>query len=332
MDRSQHEGQGPWPKANYQGTKYKVQEPAKCFFINHLSTLSLIYRKFMPLSSSFNACLLQKMCMGKKCFDTVIISDLHLGSEVSRARDALEFLQTVKFRRLVLLGDIFADLNFRRLTKEHWKFLGYIRKLSNPKHEVEVVWVEGNHDHGLTEVMSHLVGIPVYQEYAWDYDGKRHLAIHGHQFDSFIVNNVLLSRVGQFIYLGLQKIDSKSKRFARYLDRLNTRWLRLSAQVGQGALSYAKTGKAERIFCGHTHAPLQMERDGVEYYNSGAWVNLRCSYITVDKEGVTIHEYLPEPTDNRDTGEERVAVAAEPPGVAFPAGLSADAVYEGLPG
>ena len=270
--------------------------------------------------------------MKTKCFDTVIISDLHLGSEISRARDAMEFLQSVEFRRLILLGDIFADLNFSRLTKEHWKFLGYIRKLSNPKHDVEVVWVEGNHDLGLTEVMSHLVGVRVYQQYEWEYAGKRHLAIHGHQFDTFVIKNIKLSHFGQLIYLWLQKIDAKNKRFARYLDRLNTRWLRLSAQVGQGALSYAKTGKAERIFCGHTHAPLQMERDGVEYYNSGAWVNLRCSYITVDKEGVTIHEYLPEPTDNRDPGEERVAATAEPAGIALPAGLSADAVYEGLPG
>src|ERR1700748_3272570 len=122
-------------------------------------------------------------------FETVIISDLQLGSEVSRAGDALAFLQSIGFKRLILLGDIFADLNFRRLTKEHWKFLGYIRKLSNPKHGVEVVWVEGNHDHGLTEVMSHLVGIPVYQEYAWTYADKRHLAIHGHQFDGFNGSN-----------------------------------------------------------------------------------------------------------------------------------------------
>jgi len=116
--------------------------------------------------------------MQENCFDTVIMSDLHLGSEVSQAGAALAFLQSVRFKRLILLGDIFADLNFRRLTKEHWKFLGHIRKLSNPRHEIEVIWVEGNHDHGLTEVMSHLVGIPVYQEYEWHYAGKRHLAIH----------------------------------------------------------------------------------------------------------------------------------------------------------
>src|SRR5579872_383747 len=98
-------------------------------------------------------------------YDTLILSDLHLGSECSRARDATRLLKDTHFRRLILLGDIFADLNFRRLTKEHWKFLGYIRKLSNPMRKVEVIWVEGNHDHGLTDIMSHLVGVRVYQEY-----------------------------------------------------------------------------------------------------------------------------------------------------------------------
>jgi UDP-2,3-diacylglucosamine pyrophosphatase LpxH len=270
--------------------------------------------------------------MQGKYFDTVIISDLHLGSEVSRAADALDLLRAVNFRRLILLGDMFADLNFGRLTKEHWQFLGHIRKLSNPRHGVEVVWVEGNHDHGLTEIMSHLVGVQVYQEYEWFYAGQRHLAIHGHQFDSFAIKNIKVSRLGQLIFLWLQKIDSKNKRFARYLDRLNTRWLRLSAQVALGALGYAKQGKAERIFCGHTHAPLALRRDGVEYYNSGAWVDLCCTYVTVSLEGVEIHEYVPGTTDNRDSGQERVAFAAKPAGIAVPAGLPAHALYESVRG
>ena len=105
---------------------------------------------------------------------------------MSHAREALRVLEENRYRRLILLGDIFADLNFGRLKKEHWKFLGFIRKLSNPKRHVEVVWVEGNHDHGLTEIMSHLVGVRVYQEYQWNYLGLRHIAVHGHQFDSFV--------------------------------------------------------------------------------------------------------------------------------------------------
>src|SRR5246500_5472668 len=128
--------------------------------------------------------------MDPAVYDTLILSDVHLGAETSRAREATRVLKESHFERLILLGDIFADLNFGRLTKEHWRFLGYIRKLSNPKRKVEVVWVEGNHDHGLTDVMSHLVGVKVYQEFAWEYAGLRHLAIHGHQFDGFAVNSV----------------------------------------------------------------------------------------------------------------------------------------------
>jgi UDP-2,3-diacylglucosamine pyrophosphatase LpxH len=269
--------------------------------------------------------------MQENRFDTIIISDLHLGSEVSRAAAALAFLKSVHFKRLILLGDIFADLNFRRLTKEHWKFLGYIRKLSNPRHGIEVIWVEGNHDHGLTEVMSHLVGVPVYEEYSWDYGGKRHLAIHGHQFDRFAVANAFLSKVGQFIFLQLQKIDSRNQRFARYLDRLNTRWLRLSEQVAHGALSYAKPGKAERIFCGHTHAALTRQRDGVEYYNSGAWVDQRCTYIAIGPEGAAIHEYNSE-ADYCDPGQERGAAFTGASEIVVPPGLSADEIYENIRG
>jgi UDP-2,3-diacylglucosamine pyrophosphatase LpxH len=268
--------------------------------------------------------------MQAECFDTIIISDLHLGSEVSRAGEALELLQSLKFKRLVLLGDIFSDLNFRRLTKEHWKFLSYIRKLSNPRHEIEVIWVEGNHDQGLSEVMSHLVGVPVYQQYVWEYQGKRHVAIHGHQFDRFAINNLVLSQIGQFIYLHLQKIDFKSKRFARYLDRLNTRWLRLSAQVARGALSHAKQGKAERIFCGHTHVPMCRQHEGIEYYNTGAWVDMHCTYITVSQQGVAIHEYLPQPAHYCDTGEERVPSAAQPAAVALSPGLPAHVICESI--
>src|SRR3974377_1383940 len=124
--------------------------------------------------------------------NTMIVSDLHLGSEVSRARDALHLLKSYYFERLILLGDMFCDLNFRRLKRDHWKLLSFIRKLSNPKRGIEVVWVEGNHDRGLSVVMSHLVGIRVYQQYAWEYQGLRHLAIHGHQFDRFLTDNAIL--------------------------------------------------------------------------------------------------------------------------------------------
>jgi len=267
--------------------------------------------------------------MDPPAYDTLILSDLHLGAETSHAREATRVLKENQFRRLILLGDIFADLNFARLTKDHWKFLGYIRKLSNPKRNVEVIWVEGNHDHGLTNIMSHLVGVRVYQEYAWEYRGLRHVAIHGHQFDGFQVNSFRLSSVGTSFYLWLQKLDLKGKPLARLIDRLNTRWLRLSPKVASGALAHARQHGANRIFCGHTHQALHVEQDGVHYYNSGGWVDSRLTYLTIDEEGVRIHEYL-ERTDDRDSGQERGEADSEFADFADDAGLFEDVEYEGV--
>src|SRR6202045_3481838 len=264
------------------------------------------------------------MNMDPPAYNTLILSDLHLGAETSHAREATRVLKQNQFRRLILLGDIFADLNFARLTKEHWKFLGYIRKLSNPKRNIEVVWVEGNHDHGLTNIMSHLVGVRVYQDYSWEYGGLRHIAIHGHQFDGFQVNRVRLSQWGTALYLRLQKMDLKGKPVARLIDRLNTRWLRMSPKVATGALAYAAEHTANRIFCGHTHQAIHAEKDGIHYYNSGGWVDSQLTYLTIDEEGVQIHDFdkrdfdkhdsngcgfneydSDERADDRDSGEER---------------------------
>ncbi len=254
--------------------------------------------------------------MDPHVYNTLILSDLHLGAETSRAREATRVLKDNRFERLILLGDIFADLNFARLTKDHWKFLGYIRKLSNPKRKIEVVWVEGNHDHGLTNIMSHLVGVRVYQEYEWQYNGLRHVAIHGHQFDGFQVSNLRLSTVGTSLYLFLQKLDFKSKPIVRLIDRLNTNWLRMSSKVSSGALQYARQHTADRVFCGHTHEALHVRQDGIDYYNSGGWVDSRLTYITIDEQGVVIHEYQDRAEDavvNQDQAEIELPDFADEP-------------------
>ncbi len=272
-------------------------------------------------------------------YNTLILSDLHLGAETSHAREATRVLKETRFQRLILLGDIFADLNFARLTKEHWKFLGYIRKLSNPKRNIEIVWVEGNHDHGLTNIMSHLVGVRVYQHYEWEYAGHRHIAIHGHQFDGFQVNNVRLSKLGTSLYLKLQKMDFKNKPVVRLIDRLNTSWLRMSSKVSAGALQYARQQDADRIFCGHTHQAVHVEQDGIHYYNAGGWVDSRLTYLTVDEQEVRIHDFNEhdfnehdhgERADHRDSSQERGQADSPLTDFADESGLLEDVEYEGV--
>jgi UDP-2,3-diacylglucosamine pyrophosphatase LpxH len=287
----------------------------------------------MHLSSSRNIALLQEN-VELPVYNTLILSDLHLGAEASHACEATQLLKENRFRRLILLGDIFADLNFARLTKEHWRFLGYIRKLSNPKRNIEVVWVEGNHDHGLANIMSHLVGVRVYQHYEWEYRGLHHIAIHGHQFDGFQVSRVRLSRLGTSLYLLLQKLDFRGKPITRTIDRLNTRWLRMTDKVASGALAYARHHGADRVFCGHTHEAIHVEQDGIHYYNAGGWVNSRLTYVTIDELGVQIHEFheyeCRERADDRDSGQERSQTDSALADFADESGLLEDVEYESV--
>jgi len=267
--------------------------------------------------------------MRTPCFDTVILSDLHLGSEVSRAKAALKMLKGISFSRLILLGDIFCDLNFRRLKKEHWQFLSYIRKLSNPKRGVEVVWVEGNHDHGLSQVMSHLVGIRVFDEYQWEFDGIRHLAIHGHQFDRFVVNNRFFSNFLTWFHLQLQRFAFGKQQVVGFLERFDTAWLRLSTKVCAGAMAHARLRDARRVFCGHTHEAMQIQKQGVDYFNTGSWTQPNATYVTVDKEGVRIHEFQ-ERIDDRHPGEERGETDSAASDFASASGLLGDVEYEDI--
>src|SRR3954452_15232533 len=98
--------------------------------------------------------------------DAVILSDIHLGSDNCQAKKVVQLLERVSdgelpTARLILNGDVFDSIDFRRLNKHHWKVLSLIRKLSD---HVETVWLYGNHD-AAAEIFSHLLGVTVEDEY-----------------------------------------------------------------------------------------------------------------------------------------------------------------------
>lgn len=219
---------------------------------------------------------------------TLLISDIHLGSPDSLALETRLLLETETFDRLILLGDIFSDLNFARLCKQQWKLLSLIRKLSNSKRGVEVVWVEGNHDTGLINLMTHLVGVPVYQEYEWEQNGVKMLAIHGHQFDKFLSDKGL-GRLLNWVYLEFQHVAWFRSLSTKIVNHVHLEWQRIGRAVADGAFHLAQERGAGTVFCGHTHEPVYAEYKGISYYNTGCCVEPLGSYITVDDSGVHPH-------------------------------------------
>ncbi len=116
-------------------------------------------------------------------YDCLVISDLHLGSDVCQASLLREFLEWAveNTHELIINGDIFDDLNFNRLSKRHFACLKTIRRNSD-REDLRLVWVRGNHD-GPAEVVGHIVGVEVFDEYVFENDWLRLLVFHGDQFD-----------------------------------------------------------------------------------------------------------------------------------------------------
>ena len=130
-------------------------------------------------------------------------------------------------------------------------------------------------------------------------------------------------------YLFIQKLGSKGKFIAQFLDRLNAQWQRVTPKVARGALAYAQSRGATRIFCGHTHQTFTMSSHHASYYNAGSWTNGRPSYITVTGKEVAINVYVGRTRDSY-TGEERREIAAPSFDIFEEAGLSSDVEYESV--
>ena len=119
-------------------------------------------------------------------YDCLIISDLHLGSDMCQARLLESFLEwaATASRELVINGDVFDDLNFKRLTKRHFACLKVIRRNSD-RDDFRLIWMRGNHD-GPVDIISHIVGVEILDEYIYSNGDIKLLILHGDQFDTFV--------------------------------------------------------------------------------------------------------------------------------------------------
>jgi UDP-2,3-diacylglucosamine pyrophosphatase LpxH len=211
-------------------------------------------------------------------YDAIIISDLHLGSTVCQDKQILKFLHLIQENelptlRLILNGDVFNSWDFRRLCKQQWKILSTLRKLSK---NVQIIWINGNHD-GPAEIVSHLLGIEVAEEFIFESGKKKILALHGHRFDNFIAKHPILTFVADRIYTWLQRVHIY---WARSAKRCSKTFLRCSEKIELEAKAYAHKKKCHIVCCGHTH--LELEHPGeIGYFNSGCWTELPCSYLTI---------------------------------------------------
>jgi len=217
----------------------------------------------------------------KRLLDAVIVSDIHLGADNCEAKPLANLLEAIlagdiATRSLIINGDVFDSIDFRRLRKTHWKILSLIRHLSD---KIEVVWIAGNHD-GSADIISHLLGVDVVNEYLLVSGGRKMLILHGHQFDDFIDDHPVLTWLADGIYWALQQID-RTHYVARLAKRRSKIFVHAVEKIERGALALAKQRGCQAVICGHTHHSAARESGPVHYYNSGCWTERPSAYLTV---------------------------------------------------
>ena len=62
--------------------------------------------------------------------NVLVVSDIHLGSPVSKVKALAKVLKNEKYSHLIINGDLFDSKNIHRYKKGHWNILSLIRKVS----------------------------------------------------------------------------------------------------------------------------------------------------------------------------------------------------------
>ena len=231
--------------------------------------------------------------------DAIVISDIHLGSDNCQAKLLIAFLEEILHgdiatRRLIINGDMFDSIDFRRLRKTHWKVLSMIRHLSD---KMDVIWTCGNHD-GPAEIISHLLGVEVRNEFIFTSGNKRLLVLHGDIFDDFIDHHPILTWIGDAIYNVLQKVDRRHY-IARLAKARSKTFLHCIDKVQQKSMAYGQKQGCDAVLCGHTHQAVEVPREPVAYFNSGSWTEIPSTYLTVEQGHIKICLYVNDYTHDK---------------------------------
>lgn len=233
--------------------------------------------------------------------DTIIVSDLHLGSLASSPVAFGKFMNLLIAnppKRLVLAGDVFEmwNANYKNLGPVEYRAI--TRVFSLAEKGTRIVYIPGNHDRAFRGFRKITMGkIKVRNEYVLHHNHKKYLILHGDEFDAFTSNHVVLSVILDQLYVALIKFSSFFKRFVSVrislAERKNSkRYEKMVAKIRNAAIYYAQSREMNGLIMGHTHWPEVVEtEDKLIYANCGDWMET-CSYVVVGEE-VTLHSFMP---------------------------------------
>ena len=221
-------------------------------------------------------------------YKSIFISDVHLGTKYSQAEKLLDFIKENESENLYLVGDIIDGWAIKQKFKWKQSHSDVIQKvLRAARKGTSVYYVTGNHDEFLRSFLPLLLGDNLTVVNDVDYhglNGKKYFVTHGDIFDTMTITKKWLTIFGDMGYDFLLNLNPLINFIRRKLGI--KRYWSLSAQLKDNlrnslhfiedyeniSTQYAKHTGYDGVICGHIHKADIKQVDGVDYMNSGDWV------------------------------------------------------------
>jgi UDP-2,3-diacylglucosamine pyrophosphatase LpxH len=257
--------------------------------------------------------------MKPRHFRTLFLSDVHLGTAGCQAEMLVSFLREHDAEKIYLVGDIVDGWRLKRGWYWPQAHNDVVQKLLRKARKgSEVIYIPGNHDEFLRDFFgSHFGGVEVRDRDIHETaDGRKMLVIHGDQFDVVVRHAKWLAHFGDWAYVAALRVNivvNAVRRRMGFPYWSLSKWAKLKVKEAVnfiGEFEQALAGEAGRVgvdgvVCGHIHHAVIGVREGVEYVNTGDWVE-SCTAI------VEHHDGRFELIEWADTVRERVAAGLVP--------------------
>lgn len=234
----------------------------------------------------------------KTNYKTIIVSDVHLGTKGSKAKEIARFLKQFHCDNLILNGDIIDGWQLKKSgswKRKHTRFFNRVLKMMENQ-STNVYYLRGNHDDFLDQILPLQIGrLQILADMTYESNGKTYFITHGDVFDSITTNLRWIAYLGDVGYTFLlwlnrvvnyyrfkkglpyfslsQFVKGKVKQAVSYVDDYETELAKM-----------AKAKGCDGIICGHIHKAENRMIDGIHYLNSGDWVETM-SALAEDHEG-----------------------------------------------
>jgi UDP-2,3-diacylglucosamine pyrophosphatase LpxH len=220
----------------------------------------------------------------------LFLSDTHLGTRDCQATRLLDLLDRCDTPRIYLVGDIVDG--WRLKARWYWprSHDDIVRcLLAKQESGTRILYIPGNHD----EFLRHSVGLRLGGVEVVDHavhvgaDGRRHLVIHGDQFDAMVTQMRRLARLGIWVYAAAVLAHDGIERWRRQAaagTRRSALGERRVAAFERLAVAEARRRQFDGVVCGHVHVAASHEVQGIHYANTGDWVD-SCTALVEHADG-----------------------------------------------